>query len=384
MKEQFINRYPLSKTLRFALIPVGETENNFNKNLLLERDKQRAENYEKVKGYIDRFHKEYIESVLSKARIEKVDEYANLYWKSNKDDSDAKAMESLENDMRKQISKQLTSTEIYKKRLFGKELICEDLPAFLTDENEKETVECFKNFTTYFNGFHTNRKNMYSSDGKSTAIAYRCINDNLPRFLDNVKSFQKVFDNLSDEIITKLNTDLYNIFGRNIEDIFSVDYFEFVLAQSGIEIYNSMIGGYTCSDKTKIQGLNEYINLYNQQVAKNEKSKRLPLMKPLYKQILSEKDSVSFIPEKFHSDNEVLHAIGDYYNNHIGDFDLLTYALYKSKETGQESLFDFLHEIIAKAISFRIGIEDCLISSHEDDENILKPDTVSNVTSDEF
>lgn len=327
MKEQFINRYPLSKTLRFSLIPVGETENNFNKNLLLEKDKQRAENYEKVKGYIDCFHKEYIESVLSKARIEKVDEYANLYWKSNKDDSDIKAMESLENDMRKQISKQLTSTEIYKKRLFGKELICEDLPAFLTDKDERETVECFRSFTTYFKGFNTNRKNMYSSDEKSTAIAYRCINDNLPRFLDNVKSFQKVFDNLSDETVTKLNTNLYNIFGRNIEDIFSVDYFEFVLAQSGIEIYNSMIGGYTCSDGTKIQGLNECINLYNQQVAKNEKSKRLPLMKPLYKQILSEKDSVSFIPEKFNSDNEVLLAIEDYYNSHIDDIDFLTELL---------------------------------------------------------
>lgn len=326
MKEQFINRYPLSKTLRFSLIPVGETENNFNKNLLLEKDKQRAENYEKVKDYIDRFHKEYIESVLSKARIEKVDEYANLYWKSNKDDSDIKAMESLENDMRKQISKQLKSNARYK-RLFGKELICEDLPSFLTDENEKETVECFKNFTTYFKGFNTNRENMYSSDEKSTAIAYRCVNDNLPRFLDNVKSFKKVINNLPAETVTKLNTDLYNIFGRNIEDIFSVDYFEFVLAQSGIDVYNYMIGGYTCSDKTKIQGLNEYINLYNQQVAKNEKSKRLPLMKPLYKQILSEKDSVSFIPEKFNSDNEVLRAIGDYYNNHIGDFDLLTELL---------------------------------------------------------
>lgn len=323
MKEQFINRYPLSKTLRFSLIPVGETENNFNKNLLLKKDKQRAENYEKVKGYIDRFHKEYIESVLSKARIEKVNEYANLYWKSNKDDSDIKAMESLENDMRKQISKQLKSDARYK-RLFGKELICEDLPSFLTDKDERETVECFRSFTTYFKGFNTNRENMYSSDEKSTAIAYRCINDNLPRFLDNVKSFQKVFDNLSDETITKLNTDLYNIFGKNIEDIFSVDYFELVLAQSGIEIYNSMIGGYTCSDGTKIQGLNEYINLYNQQVAKNEKSKRLPLMKPLYKQILSEKDSVSFIPEKFNSDNEVLLAIEDFYTGHISDIDLLT------------------------------------------------------------
>lgn len=326
MKEQFINCYPLSKTLQFSLIPVGKTDDNFNKKLLLERDKQRAENYEKVKGYIDRFHKEYIESVLVNARVEKIDEYADLYWKSNKDDSDAKAMESLENNMRKQISKQLKSNARYK-RLFGKELICEDLPSFLTDKDERETVECFRSFTTYFKGFNTNRENMYSSDEKSTAIAYRCINDNLPRFLDNVKSFQKVFDNLSDETITKLNTDLYNTFGRNIEDIFSVDYFEFVLAQSGIDIYNSMIGGYTCSDGTKIQGLNECINLYNQQVAKNEKSKRLPLMKQLYKQILSEKDSVSFIPEKFNSDNEVLLSIEDYYTAHIGDIDSLTELL---------------------------------------------------------
>lgn len=326
MKEQFINCYPLSKTLQFSLIPVGKTDDNFNKKLLLERDKQRAENYEKVKGYIDRFHKEYIESVLVNARVEKIDEYADLYWKSNKDDSDAKAMESLENDMRKQISKQLKSNARYK-RLFGKELICEDLPSFLTDKEERETVECFRSFTTYFKGFNTNRENMYSSDEKSTAIAYRCINDNLPRFLDNVKSFQKVFDNLSDETITKLNTDLYNTFGRNIEDIFSVDYFEFVLAQSGIDIYNSMIGGYTCSDGTKIQGLNECINLYNKQDAKNEKSKRLPLMKQLYKQILSEKGSVSFIPEKFNSDNEVLLSIEDYYTAHIGDIDSLTELL---------------------------------------------------------
>ena len=328
MKEQFINYYPLSKTLRFSLIPVGKTEDNFNKKLLLENDKQRAENYEKVKSYIDRFHKEYIKSALANARIEKINEYAALYWKSNKDDSDAKAMESLEDDIRKQISKQLTSTANFK-RLFGKELICEDLPAFLTDENEKETVECFRSFTTYFNGFNTNRKNMYSSEKKSTAIAYRCVNDNLPRFLDNIKTFQKIFDNLSDETITKLNTDLYNRFGRKIEDIFSVDYFDFVLAQSGIDIYNSMIGVYTCSDGTKIQGLNKCIDLYNQQAAKNEKSKRLPFMKPLRKQILSEseKDSVSFIPEKFNSDNEVLLEIEEYYNNHISDIDSLTELL---------------------------------------------------------
>ncbi len=64
MKEQFVNHYSLSKTLRFSLIPVGKTEDNFNQKLLLEKDKQRAEDYEKVKDYIDRFHINYIESVL--------------------------------------------------------------------------------------------------------------------------------------------------------------------------------------------------------------------------------------------------------------------------------------------------------------------------------
>ncbi len=350
MKEQFVNRYSLSKTLRFSLIPVGKTENNFNQKLLLEKDKQRAEDYEKVKDYIDRFHINYIESVLVNAKVENVGDYADLYWKNNKTDSDVKSMETLEVDMRKQISKQLTSTASYK-RLFGKELICEDLPTFLTDENEKKSVESFRSFTTYFTGFNTNRKNMYSSEEKSTAISYRCINDNLPRFLDNVKSFQKVLDGLSDEVVIKLNDDLYSVFGRNIEDIFSVDYFEFVLAQSGIDIYNSMIGGYTCSDGTKVQGLNECINLYNQQIAKNEKSLRLPLMKPLYKQILSDKESVSFIPEKFNSDNEVLFAIDDYYNNHIKNDDKSVDLLKELSE-----LFQSLNMYNANGIFVKSGI----------------------------
>lgn len=53
MKEQFINRYKMSKTLRFSLIPVGKTEENFNSKKLLEEDRDRAEKYENVKKYID-------------------------------------------------------------------------------------------------------------------------------------------------------------------------------------------------------------------------------------------------------------------------------------------------------------------------------------------
>ena len=45
---------------------------------------------------------------------------------------------------------------------------------------------------------------------------------------------------------------------------------------------------------------------------------RIPLLQPLYKQILSDRTSLSFLPEKFNSDNEVLHAIKDFYLNGEG------------------------------------------------------------------
>ena len=75
---------------------------------------------------------------------------------------------------------------------------------------------------------------------------------------------------------------------------------------------NKIIGGYTTSDGTKVKGINEYINLYNQQVSKRDK---IPNVKILYKQILSESEKVSFIPPKFEDDNELLSAVSEFYAN---------------------------------------------------------------------
>lgn len=309
MIEQFTNQYSISKTLRFSLIPVGKTEENINAKHLLEQDIQRADDYQKVKGYIDLYHKYYIEKMLSAIdKIDGLDAYADLFYKPNKEDSDKAEMEGLELSMRKQIVKALTSNDEYKK-LDKKEIITELLPSFLTDKEEIETVSKFAMFSTYFKGFFDNRKNMYSEEAQSTAISYRCINDNLPKFLDNCKSFAKVKENLSASDINSLNEDFCELFGNYITDIFNIDYYSFTLSQIGIDKYNQLLGGYTCSDGTKIKGLNEYINLYNQQVAGKDKSARLPFMKPLYKQILSDRDTVSFLPEKFNSDNELLNAL---------------------------------------------------------------------------
>ena len=46
---QFIGLYPLSKTLRFELHPIGKTRENITSVGILAEDNHRAESYKKVK-----------------------------------------------------------------------------------------------------------------------------------------------------------------------------------------------------------------------------------------------------------------------------------------------------------------------------------------------
>ena len=188
--DSFINCYPVQKTLKFSLIPVGKTEENFENKELLLQDTDRAEEYKNVKKLIDRYHKHFIDSVLSAVILDDVENYSKLYYKSEKSDTETKDMKKLEDKMRDIISKAFKKDKRYKS-LFEKELIKEILPAFLTSAEDLKSIEKFNDFTTYFGGFNENRKNIYTAEPQSTAAAYRCINDNLPKFLDNAQSFTK-------------------------------------------------------------------------------------------------------------------------------------------------------------------------------------------------
>ena len=55
--KEFIGVYPVSKTLRFELRPVGKTLEWIENAKVLERDEQKAEDYPKVKTLIDEYHK---------------------------------------------------------------------------------------------------------------------------------------------------------------------------------------------------------------------------------------------------------------------------------------------------------------------------------------
>jgi len=314
----FTGLYPLSKTLRFELKPQGKTLEHIERSGLLNQDEHRAESYIVVKKIIDEYHKSFISKALDGFKLNGLENY--ILYQPKRDDEEKKNFEGVEVNLRKQIADKFTKHENYK-NLFAKELIKVDLKAFVKNETVKKLVEEFDSFTTYFTGFHENRKNMYSAEDKSTAIAFRLINQNLPKFIENMRSFDKIKKSpVKDAFQTiLLDNQLGSILQvHEIEDMFQLYYFNETLTQQGIDIYNHLIGGYSSEhEKVKIQGLNEYINAFNQTAKKEDK---IPKLKPLFKQILSDRSTASFIPEEYANDNEVLESIEKFYqeiNEHV-------------------------------------------------------------------
>ena len=318
--EELTGLYSLSKTLRFELKPIGKTLEQIERKGLLTQDEQRSEEYERMKIIIDDYHKRFIAMCLRncKLKVENIDnqndsleEYASLLSKSKRDASDEDVLEKIKENLRKQIVKAFKNGNTYGD-LFKKELVKKHLPDFVTDAEDKQIVQNFNNFTTYFTGFHENRKNMYSDEAKSTAIAYRLIHENFPRFYDNLRSFAKI----AESEVSSHFSDIESAFSlylnvEHIAEMFQLNYFSDTLTQEQIEVYNNIIGGKTEKDGTKIQGINEFVNLYNQQ----HKEAKLPLLKPLYKMILSDRIALSWLPDEFDNDKDMLTAINEYYDS---------------------------------------------------------------------
>lgn len=311
MKElnELTGLYSLSKTLRFELKPIGKTLEHIESKGLIAQDEKRAEEYKKVKDIIDRYHKTFISMCLRNFKFDRnnLETYVALAKDSNRDE---KAFDEIKKVLRKQIVEAFKKGGSYSD-LFKKELIQKHLPEFVTDDEEKKMVENFSKFTTYFTGFYDNRKNMYSDEDKSTAIAYRLIHENLPLFIDNIKSFVRIANSDVSRHFSEIESSFSEYLNvEHLSKMFQLDYFSETLTQEQIAVYNHIVGGRTLEDGTKLQGINEYVNLYNQQ----HKGNRLPLLKSLYKMILSDRVALSWLPEEFASDEEMVDAINETYN----------------------------------------------------------------------
>ena len=324
---KFTKLYPLSKTLRFELKPVDESADYIEQygsdyiKELVKADDKRSGDYQKIKSLIDDFHRDYIDRRLSGQKeltapvdtdtgelvITPQDLEAAFYTYSDLKNNpiEKKEWESCQADLRKKLVKIFSDTS----NLFGKTLITKSLPSYLKSmgrwEEHQELVESFGKFTTYFTGFDENRKNMYVADDKVTSIANRAINQNLPKFFDNllvyknIQKNQKDFDfSFTDEAtLTKLGL-------TDLSESFRPDFYLKLFSQRGIEAYQDLLGGKT-DGGTIVEGLNQKINLYRQQ-HENLKSRNFPTFTRLHKQILANTTSSSFSYEPYDLDQDLL------------------------------------------------------------------------------
>lgn len=326
MLEKFIKQYPLFRTLRFELKPVGETADyleDFKSAYLksvVDQDKKRSENYQEIKKLIDDYHRGYIKKRLThpvdlktgKALFTSQDfeEAFCCYQKFKKARSAAKkAWQNNQERLRKKLVRAFAD----KKSLFGENLIKKTLPDWLQKKGEwnenRKIVESFNQFTTYFTGFHQNRKNMYVSDDKSTAIAYRVMNENLPRFFENCALFSRTVSQYPDLNLQVEGQLLDRMGASKIDEIFQPGYFLNLFTQEGIDDFQELLGGRTDETQT-LTGINQQINLYRQQ--HTIKNRNLPNFIPLCKQILSDRVSRSFLPDSFDTDGKLLTALREF------------------------------------------------------------------------
>lgn len=325
--EKFTNLYSLSKTLRFELKPfISETasEGNTTKQLesfwenylngsLYQHDNERNESYPIVKELLDIFHRRFIKDALSTFVCDGKHNWNELYIKYV-EDKKSKEFSSLQKYVREDIVKHFKNHEWWQYINSYKELIEDIIPNLVKNddaffEEAKEILEIersemlvhltnFKRFSVYFGKYKENRDNMYKSDDQGTAIANRIVNENFPKFADNITVYKRLKENCIKQL-EEIETNLEKYLdGKILDEIFTPGYFNNCLTQSGIVRYNWILGG---NPNENVIGLNDVGNKYiqhNPQTSLRLKDMRMPM---LYKQILSDREQLSYLPLQFAS-----------------------------------------------------------------------------------
>lgn len=351
---QFTHLYPLSKTLRFELKPIGKTLEHIHTQNFLQQDEQLSDAYKEVKKLLDAYHRDFIEHAFTDVRLSSLSDCILAYQNAKKDSKDEKlktTLEKAQDALRKEIVKLFGKDKATKERfarLFAQELFKgkkdekADLAKWIIerdgeDSPQLQVIAKFERFTTYFTGFYENRKNMYTDEAKHTAIAYRLVHENLPRFLDNVQILATIKGNNPDlyQQLLELDSQVLAVFNEfSVESLLDNQFYQQLLTQTGITAYNSILGGKVLENGTKLQGVNEKINLYNQ-----KHKTRIAKLKPLYKQILSDKQGLSFLPPKLADDKELCNAVNEFYRHHTEHLANLEKLLSTMADYQKEGIF---------------------------------------------
>lgn len=309
---KFTNMYSLQKTLRFELKPVGKTSEMLSEDKVIQIDEDRMKSYEKIKPFIDRLHRDFINEALESLELSNLENLMDYYLNYKKDRSNKGAKDKYNKvlqDTRNEVVKAFNKTGfewsknkfpnlnikksdlniLFEEEIFQvmKSLYGSELESKLVNKATGELVSIFdswKGFKGYFDKFFKTRENFYKSDGTSSSIATRIVDQNLIRYIENLLIYRA--------LDKKINfTEVEENFGINVSEIFTIENYNKCLLQAGIDNYNNIIGGVTLKNGEKKKGINELVNKYRQ----DNKGEKLPFLRKLDKQIHSEKEK--FIDE---------------------------------------------------------------------------------------
>ncbi len=332
---QFIGKYKVEKTLRFELAPIGKTEARMESKGVIASDKRRADNYSIVKNLIDRYHKVCIRESLTGCNLNwtQLSEAVETYRRCQ-DTESRKALLKCQDEYRENIAEKFLSFEDFAELTAPSPsvLIKETLPNNVTSkahpefndiddvDNAKQALLLFEGFAMYFESYQKNRSNLYTAKNIVSSVAHRIVHDNFSKFLANIK----VFENLRviyPEIIEQCSTELrQHLKGKQLEEVFRVESFNNVLTQEGIDFYNTVIGGISGQEgERKCQGINELVNLSLQKENQGRGKRTALTMVPLFKQILSDRNTYSYIPERINDEEELISVLRAFHA-HLASF----------------------------------------------------------------
>ncbi len=312
---QFTQKYALSKTLRFELKPVGKTQSMLDDNKVFLIDENIKAKYIQTKPFFDKLHRDFIKESFEDIKISGLSGFYEDWkkYRQDKKGTEKDYKKSAENLRREIVSfldakwkhwadtykssgiKNEDIEVLFEEGIFGilESRYWDDIKSQITDPKSWEITSIFKGWkgsTGYFTKFFETRRNYYKSDGTGTAISTRIVDQNLPRYLENLELFEKIKDKINLEDVRKSFPDF--------EKIGMLDHYNTCIPQNGIDAYNRLLGWYTKENGEKIKGINESINLYRQ----THKEEKIGFLKSLDKQIGSEK--IAFMetidsPEEF-------------------------------------------------------------------------------------
>lgn len=313
----FTRQFPIKKTLRFELIPVGQTAENLRRSGFLEDDETRAREYPKVKKLVDEFHRRFINETLanSPAYDWQVLAAAHEERKSYNDLKSIDNLESVASAFRRRIYTQFTDEknnpilkeygisfkDLFSEKIFSK-ILKIDAEKNGIEENRR-ALKTFEKFSGYFLGLHECRRSFYAPKKQITSSISRIIDVNFPKFFNNCRKFEKLREE-HPEVIDDLKASI----GKDPDPYFKVENYGRFLSQDGIMEYNDVIAGHQSEGlEKKTQGFNEILNL------KHLKEPGFELqMARLYNQVLGDTgESYSYCPPQFENAEQLIAAMRD-------------------------------------------------------------------------